>query len=712
MPMRIKTRLLIFLVPAIFVALVLLTFFSYLTADNQAKTLALTEANKISLEQSDRIFDSLRHAEASALSLASALKELRHANPPSREAMSLVTKGVAVSSKDYFGVWALWEHDAFDGKDAEYIDNKEFGNKQGRANSYWMRDDKGELVYDPSENYDQEPYYALSKEAGRLFIVPPYRDLFTPDNVLMSSITAPVRENGRILGVVGVDIELEFISGMIKEITPYDTGYAMLISDSGAIIADPRNSPGKSQSADLPRVPSELLEKIKQGQPFSLTEKSFVNGEEVRCFYTPVKLESFVRPWYFMVALPMDKAMAESNRNLLVQFIISIVAVTVLVGLVFYTASGVSKPLQRIAAYAQDVAGGNHDAYVDRKGFVLELHDLQTSLRSMLNSLLASMKQAEQRNELARQEAEKAREAMDQAEKAREASEENRKSMLEIAARVDAVSAKLQETSQVLNDKITVAGHETQEQNNLMGETVVAISGMADSIVRVSENAGDAAKFTEQTRERAKQGADIVNSTLEAFDSIRKETEALGLQIEDLNNRTESIGDILGMINDIADQTNLLALNAAIEAARAGEAGRGFAVVADEVRKLAEKTVQATNQVEESINGIRSSMRISAQGVARATETVNATVSLGHEAQSSLADIVGLVQGMNEQIHDIANLCRDQAATSEQVADIVDRLRQLSIVVSEAMDEGAAITRTLEPEARELGLLVEQLTKQ
>ncbi|MDL2210913.1 methyl-accepting chemotaxis protein, partial [Desulfovibrio sp. OttesenSCG-928-O18] len=137
----------------------------------------------------------------------------------------------------------------------------------------------------------------------------------------------------------------------------------------------------------------------------------------------------------------------------------------------------------------------------------------------------------------------------------------------------------------------------------------------------------------------------------------------------------------------------------------------GFAVVADEVRKLAEKTMEATKQVDEAVGGIRSSMRVSAEGVSRTSETVLATVELGVNAQNSLADIVTLVQGMNEQIHDIARLCSEQAETSNGVAGTVDRLRQSSILVTEAMDEGAAITRALEPEARELGLLVEQLMK-
>ena len=709
MPMKIKARLLIWLIPPIFVSLALVTFFSYLNADNQAKSLAFTEASNIAQVQSERIFDSLRNAEASALSLASSLNELRHAENSGREAMTQVVKGVTASSKDYFGVWALWEPNAFDGKDAEFVDNDNLGNNEGRANSYWIREGDG-IVYNLSDNYDHEPYYTLPKREGRLIIIPPYRDMDTTNKTLMTTLTAPIMDNRKILGVVGIDIELDFINTLIKKITPYETGYAMLISDEGAIIASAHESAGKNDSADLPKVSTEVQQKIRDGKAFSINDTA-PDGSAVHCFYTPVNLKSFASPWYFMVALPLDKVMADSNRTLRIQLGISAVALLILVGLVFYTAGSVSAPLQRIAAYAQDVVGGNYGAQVNRKGFVAELEELQTALRSMVESLLASVKQTEERNQEAMREAEKAREAMSQAERSREAIEADRKAMLEVAGRVDAVSQKLQHTSQALSEKIEIAGRETQEQNEIMGETVVAISGMSDSIVRVSGKAADAAEFTERSRTRASEGAEIVNSTIQAFESIKRETEALGAQIDNLSTQTEGIGNILGMINDIADQTNLLALNAAIEAARAGEAGRGFAVVADEVRKLAEKTVETTKQVEESVKGLHSSMHVSAQGVSRTAETVNATVSLGHSAQESLSDIVGLVKAMSEQIHDIAGLCRDQAATSEQVAATVDRLRKLSIVVSDAMDEGSAITRSLEPEARELGVLVEQLSR-
>jgi methyl-accepting chemotaxis protein len=701
--MNIRTRLLLLLVPAIFLVLTATALLTYLSANKQAEALADMHARRISSEQSTLIFDKLRQGEAVVKSLAQSALEMRNEGNPDRRALTYVTKGVAASSRDFFGVWSLWQPDAFDGRDAEFIGNEDFGNREGRANSYWLRRPNGTLGYDLSDDYDEEPYYTQPQTAGRVTIIPPYRDMDTEDKTLMSTIAVPILDKGRFLGAVGVDIEMDFIKGLLDKVRPYESGYARLISDTGDIVADPLQK-------ELP-LPADILTQIRSGKAFTDSGTSEADGtSSVLCYYTPVKLESFDAPWYFMVALPKDKIMAESNRNLRVQLGISLLALAMLVALVFYTANSVSRPLQRIVAYADEVAAGKYDGTPDRKGFAAELQELCNALNSMVNALLGVMRQVEESSAETARGAEQARMAMEDAEQARQKIESSHKAMLAVAGRVDAVSQKVRETSQALTGKIAAAGREAREQSRFMDGAVSAVAVMSESIARVSSNAEDAATFAERTKTRATEGAGTVDRTLAAVDGIRREIGTLGDQIAVLSRNTESVGAILGLINDIADQTNLLALNAAIEAARAGDAGRGFAVVADEVRKLAEKTVQATQQVHESIKNIRSSMQVSAEGVERTAGTVHDTVELGHSAHEVLRDIVGLMQGMNEQVRGIAGLCREQATTGEQVSSAVQRLRELGESVSAAMDEGAEISHALVPEARELGLLVEELT--
>ncbi len=704
--MRIKTRLLLMLIPALVVILALTAFVNYRNAQRQAVLAAEGLARAIAFEQSDVLMDRLQMAETSAVQAARIALELKHAGA-SRAELRAATRGFLPAHEDYFAIWSLWEPNAYDGKDADFVGD-EYGNEEGRANDYWFREDGG-LSFDASDDYATEDYYRLPKERGGPIIIPPYVDPETEDKILMTSVAVPLIEKGAFLGALGIDISLASLTDIISGVKPYETGYAQLITDNGSIVASPVARP--AQDGTLPVVGADIKARLARGESFSLLSASARNGETVRCFYLPVRLTSFVSPWYFMVALPEKAVMAESRRDLAVNLGVAGVALALLLILVVYTAQGVASPLQRIESYARRVAGGDYEADVDTRGFARELQLLRASLGNMLESLLSTMAQAGERRKEAEQEAERARAAVETARRAQQDGEAARQAMLEVAARVEAVSSTLLQTSEALAEHIDDAGRELGAQNVLMGETVQAVASMADATGRVSGSAGDAAAFAERTRVRANEGADKVNGTLKAFEAIRAETDKLGAQMGELGSRADGINNILGMINDIAEQTNLLALNAAIEAARAGEAGRGFAVVADEVRKLSEKTSQATAQAGAAIEGIHASMKVSAEGVRRTSATVEKTVAIGHEAQSSLADIVSLIAAVNEQIHAIADLCRGQSETAAHIGRIVDNLRLRGESVSQAMAAGAADTASLAPEARELGLLVEQLTR-
>ncbi len=705
--MRIKNFLLLLLVPAICAALLALGAISYVTAARQATELAHGEAENVALDQSELIFSKLREAET-ALQVLVAQLELYQGQGMGREAMKLAVKGVAAASDDFFGVWALWKAQAYDGKDEQYRDDEELGNSEGRANAFWWRDE-GKLMYDVSNDYDKEDYYIKPLEYNRLVIIPPYVDIDTPEHTVMSSVVAPIRGKDGAMGVAGVDIELSFIQGLVDKVQPYGSGYAMVISDTGLVVAGPE----KHASDSLPQVQPQV-QALMNGEHFSMEARSVKNGEAMLCFYTPVQLDAGLAPWYFMVGLPQAEIMAQARRILWIQSGVSLATLTLLVALVFFTAQKVSRALGRIAAYAKQVARGNYtvvSAKGSGRGGIRELSDLEGAIAGMVSALLAGMEQVEQRTQVASQEAERAMNATAEAKQAQQVSEMAQKSMLETARRVDAVARELRATSTRLDEKIVLAGRETDQQGSLMDETVQAITAMAESVAMVSSNAMDSAQAANQAYDRAQDGARLVTETIEAVDGIENDAQALGKQMEELAQRTESIDSILVMIRDVADQINLLALNAAIEAARAGEAGRGFAVVADEVRKLAEKTLQATKDVENSVHGIRASMRESAGSVGRTMETVRATTRMGHEARASLAEIVALVQGMSGRIGHIAGLCGEQGMVSTRLTNTVQELRTLSASVRDAMHQSLDAAASLQPQARELAVLVEKLTQ-
>ncbi len=704
--MKIKTRLLLLLVPAIFIALCVLTVFNYQASKEQAENSAFNMANALAFEHSTAVRAVFLRAEISAKALAGVSFEMKK-NGADRSLLREAAKPFLLSD-EFLGVWALWEPNAYDGRDADFAGH-ENGNKNGRANAFWLQNN-GVAEFEVSEDYDDMEYYTLPKKTGELVIVSPYIDPEIDATTVMTSVTMPIKDGRNIFGVAGVDISLQTLSQIVKAIKPFGNGYAMLISDQGKIVASQQEQ--AKDDGSLESVEPDLVASVKTGKVFIRNDVvSPLDGAEMRCFYLPLKLEGFASPWYFMIALPEDKIMEDARQSLIIQIAVGILVMLVLVGLVFYTSSGVASSVGRIADYAGEIAQGNAKAALDTKGFAAELVDLYDSLGNMLGSLHSAMNDAKSHQEEADREAQRAKEAVNVAQSIQLAGEEKYQETLRVAERVEAVAQKLQHTSGALTDTINKAWRETESQHSLVEETIRAFNDMISSTSQVSDTVADAVRFADSTSEKASAGADTVGQTLAAFEDIRRETVALGVQITELGEKTEGIGNILGLINDIADQTNLLALNAAIEAARAGEAGRGFAVVADEVRKLAEKTMQATGQVTAAVNGIRGSMKISADGVSRTAFTVDKTVSLGNAARASLEDIVDLIANMNDQLHGIASFCREQGAVTGQGAKTVEQLGRMSLEVGHAMEEGNRITAELEPEAKELAQLVEQLVR-
>jgi methyl-accepting chemotaxis protein len=204
-------------------------------------------------------------------------------------------------------------------------------------------------------------------------------------------------------------------------------------------------------------------------------------------------------------------------------------------------------------------------------------------------------------------------------------------------------------------------------QQGEIDQVATAMNEMSATVSEVSNNAANAANEAQEADDSAKDGWQVVNTTIETINNLASEVERTSEVIENLKGDSISIGTVLDVIRDIAEQTNLLALNAAIEAARAGEQGRGFAVVADEVRTLASRTQQSTceinNMIERLQNGANQAVSVMEMGRSKAEESVEQAAKAG-KALQSITSVVDNIKSMNMQI---ASAAEEQSSTAEEI---------------------------------------------
>ena len=247
------------------------------------------------------------------------------------------------------------------------------------------------------------------------------------------------------------------------------------------------------------------------------------------------------------------------------------------------------------------------------------------------------------------------------------------------------------------------------ESAHRLSEAATAMNEMNATVQEVARSASEASSAAANTKEKAQYGAHVVAQSLQSIEGVRQVSEQLKDDMVLLNEHAQNITRIMGVISDIADQTNLLALNAAIEAARAGEAGRGFAVVADEVRKLAEKTMASTTDVSTAIKAIQESTEKSMTSVEHAVDQVNKATELAGLSGQALQEIVTTVDTTADQVNAIATASEEQSAASEEINQSIVRVNDMGQQIAEAMSEAAKAVSDLAVQTQELTNLIQDL---
>jgi len=245
-----------------------------------------------------------------------------------------------------------------------------------------------------------------------------------------------------------------------------------------------------------------------------------------------------------------------------------------------------------------------------------------------------------------------------------------------------------------------------REQTNQTSQVSTAMEEMTATIVESSQNTAEAARSAQTAADKSREGGRLAEDTSLGMEEIVESSTVTGRNIEGLAQKATAIGEIIKVINDIADQTNLLALNAAIEAARAGEQGRGFAVVADEVRKLAERTTKATKEVADTIKGIQADVGNANNQINESRKIVDSGRELVQKTNASLAEIFSAIEGVQGMMRQVATASEEQSVAAEEISKNIENVNRITLETASGTEQSASAAEQLNRQAEELRNLV------
>ncbi|MDA8427494.1 MAG: methyl-accepting chemotaxis protein [Treponema sp.] len=661
-----------------------------LTVDGHAEAVSLAQLNAQTV---DRF---LSTAADTAQCMGAAIEALKAEGVSDRKVLlSLVRSNLAVHP-DFLATWALFEPNAWDkgeGKGEQFVPYAWRKDGQiGTSNSDSAEDYAGEVVKD---------YYALPKSSGKMVLLEPYRDQTeTGTYVLETSVCVPLRDaKGAFLGVCGVDLSLDGLSAMVGKLSLFASGSFMIVSPGGKIVAYRDTNKLMTSLSDL--ASADLVAAVTR-----TTGSSRSSTVEGKVFHAvePIQVAGIDQSWALVASVPADEVSSDARR--IVFLIVGVCLLTLLVvTLVLVTFSArLTAPLKAITGSFAHLASGDLSGKVgvDTRDEIGALATSYNALTSNLSALVGKIKAATGQLSVVGSE------------------------LTASMGRATSSLGKMAESVELVRFSAGEESESVERTTGAVGEIVKTIETLREAIERQSAAVVESSAAVEQMVMNIRSIDRNMASFDEGFHAV-VETSREGLEriseakrkASSVAERSESLLDANKIIASIAARTNLLSMNAAIEAAHAGDAGRGFAVVADEIRKLAESASDGSQETGRELSTLKGTIAevvsstdnaeaafqkilASIDGVSGIVDAVKSAIDEQSAGGAQVLEAIGQINDITQRVRTEAD---DMLRGNRAIGDELRRLSQASAAVSESMDSISEAAATIGEAAGRVGEL-------
>jgi methyl-accepting chemotaxis protein len=634
MKWTIRSRMMVYIVPTLFVVGIASTFIVNIVTRSAIEELAYGKALESARQNANQLDAELSSYLIVVQTLARTLESYKSNQ---REEVKEMLHHILENNFNALGVSVAYEPNAFDGKDKKFI-NAAAHDATGRFIPYWNRL-PGEVVLEPLQNVDHSDWYTAARAAKSEFVTEPY----VTKDVLMVSYVSSILKNGLFQGVVKLDVSLDYFDHLVNDIQLFKTGYAFLVSGKGVFVvyrdhkfvgvkslqelAKEKNNPALAQ----------LVERIKESKEGYIQTTDPMTQRDVAMFHAPVRTGN----WGLIIVVPTDEILSNVSALTAAIGLMGLLTV-VIIGVTMFIVSGrLSVPIREITV-KMDEADLNTILNSQRDD---EIGQLTRSFDKFIGSIKQTLAEVNT------------------------ASNAVASTTKHIFARTESIAVN--------------ANEQTLQTNNV----TTAIEEMSRTVYEISHSAMNTKEMALHAQASAEQGGQVIEQTVSGINRIVNIVKQSSDVIYTLNESSGKIGKVLNIIEDITKQINLIALNASIEATKAGEKGKGFSVVADEIKKLAERTAHSTTEISDMINKIQGNVSEAVGLMNKSKEEADSGIILAHEAKSSLKEISDVFQEVTQMVNQIAVSSQQQSVTSDQITENVKMINSTTQQVASGIQQ-------------------------